>query len=631
MTSTTQSDPSEGVLAPHPRLYLPGGPVRVTTATSRRIAARVEEFADSFLVEGDRDEVPATHNGHLIRARRMQRRVVTLLAQWLATGDRRYRDGVIDHVTAMGGWEYWSWITWRRDDPRPDAIFDLSYGENSTTLALAYDLLHDDLSDGERQLIIDIARSRALQPFLAVVERDEAWWLGKDDSNWNTVCAGGAGILALALHEELTEAQAVLPIVEESFVPFMTSLERTDGGWPEGIGYWAYGMSWAFMYLLSHERSTGRPHPLLRAPATASTIEFPLDFWPYGHPCSFGDSNHFSLSPLHVHVAEQLGCTAAVEAARPMIAGGAFEAEDESRPLAAEALLLGAAEGEISTGQGTEADPVRSYTGLGWVRLADRWPEPRFYLAVRGGTSGVPHGHRDLLSFHAVVDGEHLIENLTPHEYLDTTFGPRREELFEMAPVSKNVPLIDGVGIVNGVHIAPRLLEVDGFPAVALDATEAMGVARGDEPLAESCRRLFVLFDDRAALVLDTIDLAHDGRVETRLHTRGTVTTDGSHASVVGEQARLTIAHAATAPGGPAELARFDLVAAPTTPTTPGEEATLLRWHGPTALGKRYVTATLLARGQADAEVRLVPADGDVRVEVQVGDWRHDFVSPAKE
>ncbi|MGD7706745.1 hypothetical protein [Microlunatus sp. Y2014] len=621
---TPPLDPADTSLAAHPRLYLPGSRPTVTTDTSRRIAARVQELADAFLVAGDRDEVPATHNGHLIRARRMHRRIVTLLAQWRVSGDRRYRDAVLDHVAAMGRWEYWSWITWRRNDPRPEAIFDLSYGENSTTLALVHDQLYDDLTDAERHLIIVQARDRALRSFLAVVERGEAWWLGKDDSNWNTVCAGGAGVLALSLHEDLAEARAALPIVEESITPFMTSLERTDGGWPEGIGYWAYGMTWAFTYLRSHERATGRPHPLLRAEATAATIEFPLDFWPYGQPCSFGDSNHFSLSPLHLHVAAELGCNAAVDAVRTLVRDGAFETEYESRPLAAEALLLGAGEDDSAAGAGNAADPVRSYPGLGWVRLADRWPEPRLYLAIRGGSSGVPHGHRDLLSFHAVVDGEQLIENLTPHEYLDTTFGPRREELFEMAPVSKNVPLINGVGIVNGVHVVPQLVDVDGFPGVLLDATEAMGVARGDEPLADRCTRLFVHFGDRAALVLDQFDLAHDGRVETRLHSPAEVVVDGHRADISRGEAQLTVAHAAAsdAPG----LDDFTLVASPTTPTTPGEEATLLRWHGPHALGRRFVTATLLARGRVDAGVALdLAEDGTVRVELYVGDWRHRF------
>ena len=37
------------------------------------------------------------------------------------------------------------------------------------------------------------------------------------------------------------------------------------GAWPEGTAYWNFGMRFAFAYLLSHERATGRRHPLLAA------------------------------------------------------------------------------------------------------------------------------------------------------------------------------------------------------------------------------------------------------------------------------------------------------------------------------------------------------------------------------
>ena len=617
-------------LAPHPRLHLcetaarpsAGPPGPVTERIERRLAAAAQECLDLTGI----DDVPVSHNGHLIRARRMQRRIVTLLAQWTRTGEQRYRDAVLACVDAMGRWEYWSWITWRRGDARPESIFDLSYGENSATLAVVHDLLHDSLDDNERQHIVTIARDRALQPFLHVVERGEAWWFGKDDSNWNTVCAGGAGMLALSMAEELPEqAHAVLPLVEESVAPFMRALEATDGGWPEGIGYWAYGMSYAFAYLLSHERATGAPHPLLRAEATRRTVEFPLDFWPYGQACSFGDSNHFGLAPVHVRVAELLGCDDVVRAVRPMINGGAFEDEHEPRPHSAEALLLGLRlddpieEADASLGSDDRPAAVRSYPGLGWTRMADRWPDPSFYLAIRGGLSGVPHGHRDLLSFHAVVGREHLIENLTPREYLDTTFGGRREELFEMGPQSKNAPLIDGVGVVNDAEVEPYLFEIEGFVGVRLDAAAAMGVARSDEPLAHDCSRTFVLLGDRGALVLDRFELAHDGRVETRLHTRAEVSTDGSRAVLTGTDEHLTVVHAAS---GDVEEP-FGLVVAPITPTTPGDDATLLRWHGPTQLGRSSTVATLLAAGDVEASVELRLGEGQLQVALRISDWSH--------
>src|SRR6185503_6503117 len=71
---------------------------------------------------------------------------------------------------------------------------------------------------------------------------------------------------------------------------------------------------------------------------------------------------------------------------------------------------------------------AKLYPGLHWGVLADRWPEPGLYLSIRGGTTEVPHSHRDLLSFHLVAGGEKMIENIGVEEYLDSTFGARRFE-----------------------------------------------------------------------------------------------------------------------------------------------------------------------------------------------------------
>ena len=100
------------------------------------------------------------HNWHLIRARYAQTRIVTLLVNYGITGERRFRDAAMDYVRDMAGWEYWSWIKWREHNADPDAIFDLSYGENATTLALVYDWLRDELTDDERALLLDTAHRR---------------------------------------------------------------------------------------------------------------------------------------------------------------------------------------------------------------------------------------------------------------------------------------------------------------------------------------------------------------------------------------------------------------------------------------------------------------------------------------
>lgn len=608
------------LLADHPRLYVPFDPIEESPSPRRAaLLAAVEAEADTYVDQPDFDELSSTHNAHLIRARTMQTRVATLLAQWLATRERRYRDSVVAHVETMGRWEYWSWIAWRREDARPEAIFDLSYGENSATIALAYDLLYADLEESERTTFTDIALRRSFRPFLTVLEEERTTWYQRADSNWNTVCAGGAGMLALAFHDDLAEARSVLPFVESSIEPYMSSLAKTSGGWPEGIGYWNYGMRYAFMYLLSYERATRRRHPLLRADATRATLSFPLDFCPSGQGCSFGDSNHWSPLPIHAAVARALDAPEVLRDLRSL-EGETFGIADGPWPRIAEALLLDRVDdaGSASSVPAAKAEPqVASYPGLGWVRIADQWPRPNFYVSIRGGTTEVPHGHIDLLSFHTVVGNERLIENLTPAEYLDTTFGPRRYELFEMTPASKNVPLINGVGIVKGSAVEPEVVEWDGNVGVRLDATEAMGEGRAGEQLARSAVRLFVYLAQGAALVLDSVDLWQNGRVEARVHTRADVDISGVSARLTGQRERMGLAFAADLP--------FTLSHTSTTPTTPGDEATVIRWCGPRELDRRALMGMLLVPGERPCELTMTRSERGIDVEARIGDRDHSL------
>jgi hypothetical protein len=132
-----------------------------------RAAKWLDELTDRWTRDFETPLDETVHNWHLIRARQAQTRVVSLLVQYGRTGDRRFREAAMEHLRRMAGWEYWSWITWRENEPDPNAIFDLSYGENSATLALAYDWLADELSPDERAWLLDTARTRALLPYLA--------------------------------------------------------------------------------------------------------------------------------------------------------------------------------------------------------------------------------------------------------------------------------------------------------------------------------------------------------------------------------------------------------------------------------------------------------------------------------
>lgn len=604
---------TKSTLSSHPRLYISPEHIARLRQDCRHptlqkaqetVALQAEEFAPSTVYPWDQTR----HNAHLIRARHMQTRILTLLVEWLRSGRQRYRDAAVAHVAQIGKWQYWSWITWRKRDPRPEATFDLSYGENSATLAIAYDLLFDTLSDSERALFHRIALERSLKPFLHHTQyKEHAWWFKHPQSNWNSVCAGGGGMLALALADELPEARQALPYAETSIEPFMRELEKTRGGWPEGIGYWNYGMRYAFMYLLSHERATGHPHPLLQHSAVKATLEFPLDFCPNGVPCSFGDVNHWQPLPFHYAAAERLGLHRLVPVLDSFLEKTSFSGG--SWPNAAELLLLHPRRSPKRPVP--QKNVLKVYRGLDWVLLADQMPSPNLYLAIRGGTTEVPHGHRDLTSFHFVTGKVSVITNIGVDEYLDTTFSPRRWELFETMPASKNVLLINGVGITGNSQVSLHAIRWRGFPGVRIDSTAAMGQMR-DGSAAKFCGRLFLLMPRYGVLIVDRVELHHFGRVESRMHTYSEVSATKQSARLQGTSHKTFVAYASSVPA--------TLHTATTAPTTPGKPATALRWCTDALIDN--VTMAAFLSPDAKAETNIVVRKNHFMVELVSGTRR---------
>ncbi len=607
-------------LSSHPRLYV--GASEFAHAKQRPASGKLldawntaVELADAFLAEEKLVYNERGHNAHLIRARMTQGRVLTLLLRHFQTGRAEFRAKAMEHIRKIATWQEWSWIAWRKGDKAKDATYDLSYGENSTTLAIAWDWLHDSLSAAERRLFLKTARERTVAAFMRHTGgKKRAHWFGHPDSNWNSVCAGGAGMLALAMYEELPEARTMLARVEKSLEPFFKTLRATDGGWPEGIGYWNYGMRYGFMYLLSHERATGAKHPLMRHPSVAKTLGFPLDFSPNGTAAGFGDAGgRWSPLPFHYATARRLGRNDLLG-----IMDERFNCKSESLwPSAAEYLLLHprqAAKPARTATAGREKQPETAvfYRGLGWAVLADKLPNPGFCLTIRGGSTAVPHSHLDIFSFNCVAGTEALLANVNNGEYLDSTFSPRRWELFDISAQSKNTIIINGLGVPpkSAADIAPlRFGELDAFRLVYNQGKAAANDYHGSQQ--HFLGRLFVRLAEDAFLVVDRVVLGCFGIVESRLHTKATAEIFADSAKIRGSKESLSISFACDQP---AKL--WTAAGATSVPREPA--ATMLRWCTDERQ-KETTMATLLRRGGKSGEVKLVTAKGGTEIRVKIG------------
>lgn len=636
--TTSSPSPSKPVdtLSSHPRLHVGPdawqqlasiktdswyAPYIQKTAAIADGALDAKATLDSFNNNG--------HNWHLIRARCTQTYTWSLIVQYRLTGEAKYKDAVMAYVQIMHDWEYWSWISWRKGENDPRYLYDLSYGENSATLAIINDWLWSDLTPEDKKLLMATIR-RPVDSFMHrfIPKADGSMyephrWFGLSQSNWNTVCAGGIGMLALSFYEELPEAKRIIELVEESIVPYIKEIEACNGGWPEGIGYWNYGMRYAFMYLLSWERATGQKHWGLEQPATVASLQFPVDFCPNGVPCSFSDVNQWTPLAFHQAVARRVGADdLAGELFRMHPQLSPAGVDKQSWPNTAETLLLlrrvitdTQPDAPAAADAAQDNRPlVKLYAGQDWGIISDRQHSPNLYMTVRGGSTTAPHGHIDVTSFHAGVDDESIIFNQGVNEYLDTTFSPRRFDLYDTTPASKNVVLISGAGLSHPSTVVTKQVELS--PTIAglhIDATSAMGQMR-DGPAVVLYSRLYLMIDNQAMLVVDHVVLPQPGRFESRLHTPMQISPSLTHVQCIEAQPATTRVLQLTGRTEQAQLHLacsepakfFEAMSLSTSPhkgllaSKSAQGVRVIRWIGQD-LYSRIAFATLIVPGQQHA------------------------------
>jgi hypothetical protein len=607
----------------HPRLYIGSREfARIRAEISipflKRALALTESEAAIFVKSGAFEYPTNTHNEHLLRARYLQKRVFTLMIIWLRTKQNIYRNAIIAHLIEMEKWEFWSWKAWRAGEKAPDATWDLSYGENASTLAVIYDVLYDSLSQDEKDLILRIVKKWVVPSFIKHTDPEsEAWWFKSYKSNWLAVCAGGGGLIALAMAEELPEAKIMLERANVGLTNFMNSLVSTGGGWPEGVAYWNYGMRYAFMFLISYENATQLKHPSFNLPETIETLRFPPAFSPYGNGCGFGDISDNPWLPIATHyaVAERLNCVDVLSCldSQPHL--------DFEKSWATAAELLALHPGKLQGNSIVENKAtIALYKGLNWGYFADAMPSPSLYVSVRGGTSSDPHNMPDLLSWHCLINGERLIASITNHEYIDTTFSNRRFELSELRQDTKNNILIGGVGLMHPATIASKLISCSGHVGFFMDATSNWLSYNGlSEPAIAA--RLFLFLENKYVLILDRVKLNHTNRVETRVHSYANLKVEKGIASLIGEKEKATIVFASNTPC----LVATSL----TTPTKIEEKSANVLRFATIGLEDDVVLATLLVPGTSESSITIKTLNNafqfDVIINAKIISIKTDF------
>lgn len=640
-------------MTPHPRLYVSAAQLE------RAVKGRGESYAESYaqmekaartgLREADNPmpDVNALNRQNLIIGR-----LSAMALQYHRTGDKQYIEASVQTIENMKDWF------------QPEGLWQLWHGGFATAIAISYDLLHNDMTPDQRQRVEAFARDHVIRPFLQRTGRGHnmkehgehgSWWQNII-SNWNPVCNAGAGLLALAMYEDLDEAQTVIDRVNASLDPIIKELQETRGGWAEGLGYWNWTVHYMSLFYMSYERATGTEHAGFRSPGFRQTLTFVDYFVPYDEACGFGDNLHGNISNSLLAAAEQMEDDQVLKALQHYERRKTQNAEQkqairERRPTREPAEQpadqpadqgesdadkpVNLSYGEVNRilirpdsiiGDGpTEATRpmTRFYPKPGWGAMADQWPEPNIYVAFRAGQLGGPHTQQDLLTWFGAVGNEFMVRNINAGHVSQNAYAGRRNELYEVNSLSKNSLLVGGLQHVGDANANTTEYLLPTGPMALNEATKAYDTTRNRPSYVA---RAFLIIHDRGLLVLDRVIAPRGGGqpVEVRTFTPRSATFTENDVLLEGEfeTARMTFAS-----NVPSTLSRHAALMTFPVPNPP----TMMRWQTNRS-EPSTVMASLLTHGgdpvALTVDVEQTPApdsdkmlDGPITITMKGKDW----------
>jgi hypothetical protein len=497
------------------------------------------------------------------------------------------------------------------DPSHEDLAADVMTGKAASAVAIGLDLLADEMTEADVARCTGAIKDKALVPYLRAME-EEAFWT-TCYHHWNAVINGGVGVAAVLLQDEQEAAPAALERARGSLGAFFKALGR-EGGWDEGLGFWGLAMRYLLLLAESLDNVNG-DGTLYGHRGMDATGLFPVYFTPNGLPVSFGDrpiaptwgvfyllAGRFALNEIAWWL-DKYAFRHDVRTSGYCDAGLALLFRPEDLPPEPEPAL----------------SPVKSFREIGWAALADRWPAPRLYAALKTGDLAAHHAQLDMNSLQLVADGELLLHDPGSPEFTREYLSPvGRHDHYEAQARSHNT-----------VTLAGREHRIDAVGAIVeaesdTDCRWATGQAGGALGEGVTFLRHVVMTvekeseprqADRMIIVVDEIRNAAPEEIDLAWHTGGELVlqSDRPAGRITGRAASLHFALGATCP--------FELQFSQRTLGTRGEDRC---WVVHTEMVRQAVLATAFCPVPVGA-VELIPRpDG---LDIEIGRLRLDFTA----
>jgi hypothetical protein len=497
--------------------------------------------------------------------------VENLAGAWALTKDARYRNAAFKRIEALTEFTHISCEAHKDKPADKEDFFCLTYGWHSVAVGYLHDMCRPDLTDEEDAILMAFLEKHLMKRAERCLEHPP-WWVNTEWSNWNGVCAGGMGILALSFYDKFPVAKKLVDFVDKSLSAYLGSYVTNGGGCPEGTGYYNYGMQFAIPYLHCWESATGRKHPAMKIKELGKSLYFPMDF----HNISFGDNDAWGPTGYHFMLAKRMNQpSAALKAASHINLESKISTKAKRKIDGAHRGTLLYVSGYVPTPKEVEVfrknsarkkTPIaRVYNGMGWAAMANDESFPSLRMTVRGNTTArAGHASQDQFSFKCMVNGQRMISD--QHDRPGVSFTKRGNDVYGRSAASKSGLFIEGLG--SDIHMDTDTTEVvngKGITGLRVDGAGCYLMRWKNAFIG----RLFLLVDGKYWVIVDRQN-AGNNCMEARFHTFAESRHGRDWVKLKSGKERMTMS-----------FASFDKAVLTTSagmPTYPDEASTIFRW-----------------------------------------------------
>ena len=333
------------------------------------------------------------------------KRILFLSYSYRVTNDEEYLIQAEKEMLAASSFSDWN----------PSHFLDVA--EMNTALAIGYDWLYNDLDKNSRQIIRDAIVNKGLLPSM---ENDQ-WWL-KATNNWNQICNAGMVLGALAVYEDEPELATEIIKRAETSIQLPLNEYEPDGVYPEGPGYWGYGTTFNVMLFDAIANISRFAQGFKASEGFLKSGEYIL------HVC--GPKGYFNYSdcstncgflPVITWFSAKLDNNNLLWNQRKHFdklinrqSSMNYQGIDFSfLPF----LLIW---GSKLSSFYTDEPLLNSWIGEGVNPIGihrTSWKEDAIFIAIKGGSPSLSHGHMDIGSFVMDADGVRWAMDLGAHNY----------------------------------------------------------------------------------------------------------------------------------------------------------------------------------------------------------------------